>query len=80
MGILVTGGAGFIGSHMVLALLEDVVVVDNLSSGFDTLVGHSLSWEGRLKVSRKWLTGTSGITRIGWTGVPVATKDSASEF
>ena len=38
MTVLVTGGAGYIGSHMVLALLdagEDVVVVDNLSTGFD---------------------------------------------
>lgn len=36
MSILVTGGAGYIGSHTVLALLEaghDVVVVDNLSNG-----------------------------------------------
>jgi UDP-glucose 4-epimerase len=37
MSVLVTGGAGYIGSHMVLALLdqgEDVVVIDNLSKGF----------------------------------------------
>src|SRR6516165_7023886 len=37
MTILVTGGAGYIGGHMVLALLdagEKVVVLDNLSTGF----------------------------------------------
>jgi UDP-glucose 4-epimerase len=37
MGVLVTGGAGYIGSHMVLALIdagEKVVVLDDLSSGF----------------------------------------------
>lgn len=37
MAILVTGGAGYIGSHMVLALTEqgeEVVVLDNLSTGF----------------------------------------------
>ncbi|HEX2242829.1 MAG TPA: NAD-dependent epimerase/dehydratase family protein, partial [Gammaproteobacteria bacterium] len=36
MRTLVTGGAGFIGSHLVDRLIEeghDVVVVDNLSSG-----------------------------------------------
>ncbi len=37
MSVLVTGGAGYIGSHMVWELLdhdEDVVVLDNLASGF----------------------------------------------
>ncbi len=41
MTVLVTGGAGYIGSHMVLALIdrgEDVVVLDNLSTGFDWAV------------------------------------------
>jgi UDP-glucose 4-epimerase len=41
MSILVTGGAGYIGSHMVLELLErgeNVVVLDNLSTGFRSLV------------------------------------------
>jgi UDP-glucose 4-epimerase len=41
MTVLVTGGAGYIGSHMVLALLdagETVVVVDNLSTGFRSAV------------------------------------------
>jgi UDP-glucose 4-epimerase len=36
MAVLVTGGAGYIGSHMVLALVdagEDVVVLDDLSTG-----------------------------------------------
>lgn len=37
MTVLVTGGAGYIGSHMVLELVdagETVVVIDNLSTGF----------------------------------------------
>lgn len=41
MTVLVTGGAGYIGSHMVWALVdanEDVVVVDRLSTGFEWAV------------------------------------------
>jgi UDP-glucose 4-epimerase len=43
MGVLVTGGAGYIGSHMVLELVdagENVVVVDNLSTGFSWAVAR----------------------------------------
>ncbi len=41
MTVLVTGGAGYIGSHMVHALVdagESVVVIDNLSTGFSAFV------------------------------------------
>src|ERR1700726_4224422 len=41
MTVLVTGGAGYIGSHMVHALAEageNVVVIDNLSTGFSQFV------------------------------------------
>jgi len=43
MTVLVTGGAGYIGSHMVLELLdagERVVVLDNLSTGFQWAVAE----------------------------------------
>jgi UDP-glucose 4-epimerase len=43
MAVLVTGGAGYIGSHMVLRLCdagEDVVVLDNLVTGFEWAIDH----------------------------------------
>ena len=43
MTVLVTGGAGYIGSHMVHALVdagERVVVLDNLATGFDWAVAR----------------------------------------
>ncbi len=47
MAVLVTGGAGYIGSHMVLALLdaghESVVVLDDLSTGFDWAVPEGVT-------------------------------------
>jgi len=47
MGVLVTGGAGYIGSHMVLYLAdrgEKVVVLDNLVTGFDWMVDHRVDF------------------------------------
>ena len=44
MSILISGGAGYIGSHMVLAALDrgdEVVVLDNLSSGIRSLVAEA---------------------------------------
>ena len=46
--VLVTGGAGYIGSHAVLALLDGgwpVVVIDDLSTGFDWAVPEGAFFE-----------------------------------
>lgn len=51
MTILVTGGAGYIGSHTVLHLLdqgEDVVVLDNLSKGHRDALNGAKLYEGDL--------------------------------
>ena len=48
MAVLVTGGAGYIGSHMVLNLAdagEKVVVLDNLVTGFDWAVDGRATFE-----------------------------------
>jgi UDP-glucose 4-epimerase len=50
MKVLVVGGAGYIGSHMVNMLVKsghDVIVLDNLSTGFRASVKY-----GRLVVGR----------------------------
>ena len=47
MTILVTGGAGYVGSHMAYALVdrgEKVVVLDDLSTGHGELVGNTQWW------------------------------------
>ncbi|MFS0772307.1 UDP-glucose 4-epimerase GalE [Sphingomonas sp. 1P08PE] len=61
MAVMVTGGAGYIGSHAVLALLDaghEVVVVDNLVTGFEwavdgraTLVECDVADDGRVRAA-----------------------------
>ena len=49
MRVLVSGGAGYIGSHTVLALIEaghDVVVVDDFSNSKPTVVGRMEALSG----------------------------------
>ncbi|MCM3748312.1 UDP-glucose 4-epimerase GalE [Paenibacillus pasadenensis] len=52
MAVLVTGGAGYIGSHAVAALLEkgeEVVVVDNLQQGHRAALLGGVLYEGDLR-------------------------------
>src|SRR5437867_982361 len=51
MRALVTGGAGFIGSNLVDALLErgdDVAIIDNLSTGRESNIAAAADAGGRL--------------------------------
>ena len=59
MTVLVTGGAGYIGSHMVQALVdagERVVVLDNLTTGFEWAVaeGRGACRSATLEINRGW--------------------------
>ncbi len=47
MSVLVTGGAGYIGSHMVLALMDagqDVCVIDNLTTGYRWAIPQEIAF------------------------------------
>ena len=54
MSVLVTGGAGFIGSHMVAGAgrIDDVLGWEPRLDDLDTIVEGALSWEKHLQESR----------------------------
>lgn len=59
--ILVTGGAGFIGSHTIVELQQsgyDVVVVDNLSNSSSESLNRVKAITGRLWHSTRWISAT----------------------
>lgn len=68
MKILVTGGAGYIGSHTALALLEaghDVVVLDNLSNASAESLHRVGELAGRtVELRRKDLLDTDGLHEV----------------
>ncbi|MDR3242760.1 MAG: NAD-dependent epimerase/dehydratase family protein, partial [Clostridiales Family XIII bacterium] len=50
MAVLVTGGAGYIGSHTCVELLnagEDIVLLDNFSNAKAEVIGHIKKLTGR---------------------------------
>src|ERR1700730_11934002 len=70
MTILVTGGAGYIGSHMVHELAdagEPVVVLDNLSTGFRFLVANGVPFVAGSTGDRELVAKT--ISQYGVTAI-----------
>jgi UDP-glucose 4-epimerase len=66
--VLVTGGAGFIGSHIVDSLIDDgceVIVVDNLSAGKEENI-HSRAHFRRLDICSPELSDVFTAEKIDW--------------
>ena len=84
MTILVTGGAGYIGSHMVLALRdrgEQVVVIDNLSSGFTWALPADVPLRGGDVGDADFVRGVItefGVTEIAHFAARIVVPESVS--
>jgi UDP-glucose 4-epimerase len=85
MTVLVTGGAGYIGSHMVLALKDagrSVVVLDDLSCGFSWLVPEDVPFiEGDVgdQALVRDVIRTHGVTAILHFAGSIVVPDSVRE-
>ena len=85
MAVLVTGGAGYIGSHMVLRLCdagERVVVLDNLTTGFDWAIDHRAKFvqgnAGDMELVGKVIA-AHGITEIVHFAGSIVVPESVSD-
>lgn len=85
MAILVSGGAGYIGSHMVLELLdrgETVVVLDDLSTGFWSAVpGEAIFVQGDMgdQALVESVIADHGISEIAHFAAKIVVPDSVSD-
>jgi len=85
MTVLVTGGAGYIGSHMVHELVdagEPVVVLDNLSTGFRFLIPTSVPFVAGSTGDRSLVSeiiAQHGITTIIHFAASVVVPDSVAD-
>jgi UDP-glucose 4-epimerase len=85
MTVLVTGGAGYIGSHMVHALVdagENVVVLDNLSTGFRFLIPGSVHFVTGSTGDQDLVAGvilSHGITSVVHFAASIVVPDSISD-
>ena len=84
MAVLITGGAGYIGSHMVLALSdlgEKVVVIDNLSTGFAWALPPNVALRGGDMGDSAFVAGVIeefGVTEIAHFAAKIVVPESVS--
>jgi len=85
MTILVTGGAGYIGSHMVHNLVdagESVVVLDNLSTGFRFLIPGTVPFVAGSTGDRQLVTKTihqHGVTAVIHFAASIVVPESVAD-